>query len=69
MTINDKVRNEKVQHVINREAAKISARSSEKIDKQKYLVGKEILPSDKIRIIEVAKFTYSPFGKASENRE
>ena len=33
MTIHDKFRDEKLQHNINREAAKISALSSVKIDK------------------------------------
>ena len=33
MTIEDQIRNEKVQYDINREAAKISALSSGKIDK------------------------------------
>ena len=46
MTINDKVRDEKLQYNINREVAKISALSSCKIHKYKYLTGKDILPSD-----------------------
>ena len=37
---------------------------SGKIDKYEYLLGKEILPSDQSRIIEQAKFNYSPLGKA-----
>ena len=37
MTINDKIRDEKVQYDINREEAKISALSSGKIDKYEYL--------------------------------
>ena len=36
MTINDKIRNYKLQYNINREAAKISALSSCKIDKYEY---------------------------------
>ena len=36
MTIYDKIRDEKLQDVINREAAKISALSSGKIDKYEY---------------------------------
>ena len=31
-----------------------------------YLTGEEILASDQSRIIEQAKFTYSPLGKAFE---
>ena len=39
MTINDQVIDENLQYNINREAAKISALSSEKIDKYEYLTG------------------------------
>ena len=46
MTIDDKVKNEKLQYHINKEAAKVSALSSDKIDKYEYLTGEEILPSD-----------------------
>ena len=35
MTIDDKIRDEKLQYYINREATKISALSSGKIDKYK----------------------------------
>ena len=44
MTINDQIRDEKLQYDINREAAKISALSSGKIHKYEYLTGEEILP-------------------------
>ena len=50
----------------NREAAKISALSSRKIDKYEYLTGEEILPMNQQQIIQQAKFTYSPLGKAFE---
>ena len=63
MTINDQVRDEKLQYDINREAAKISALSSGKIDKYEYLTDKKILPSNQQQIIEQAKFTYSPLRK------
>ena len=52
MTIDDKIKDKKLQYDINREAAKISTLSSEKIDKYEYLAGEEILPSDQSRIIE-----------------
>ena len=68
MTIDDKIRDEKLQYDINREAANISALSSVKIDKYEYLTGQEILPSDQSRIIEQAKFTYFPLGKAFEKQ-
>ena len=51
MTIDDKIKDKKVQYDVNREAAKISALSSGKIDKYEYLTGEEILPSDQSRII------------------
>ena len=53
---------------IKREAAKTSALSSRKIDKYEYLTGDEILPSDQSRIIEQAKFTYSPLSKTFEKQ-
>ena len=62
MTIDDKIRDKKLQY----NAAKISALSSGKIDKCKYLTGEEILPFDKKRAIEQTKFTYSLLGKAFE---
>ena len=68
MTINDQIRDEKLQYDINRKAAEISALSSGKVDKYEYLTGKEILPSNQQQIIEQAKFTYSPLGKAFEKQ-
>ena len=47
MTTDGKIRDEKLQYDINnRESAKISALSSGKIVKYKYLRGKNILPSN-----------------------
>ena len=68
MTINDQIRDEKLQYDINREAAKISALSSGKIHKYEYLTGEEILPSNQQQIIEQAKFTCSPLGKSFEKQ-
>ena len=68
MTIEDQIKDEKLQYDINREAAKISALSSGKIDKYEYLTGEEILPSNQQQIIQQAKFAYSPFGKALEKQ-
>ena len=56
----------RLQYDINREAAKISALSSGKIDKYKYLTGEEILPSNQRQRIEQAKFEYSLLQKAFE---
>ena len=68
MTIDDQVKDEKLQYDINRKAAIISALSSKKSDKYEYLTGGEILRSNWQQIIEQAKFTYSPLGKASEKQ-
>ena len=63
MTINDQIRDEKLQYDINREAAKISVLSSDKIHKYEYLTGEDILPSNQQQIIEQARFTYSPLAR------
>ena len=68
MTIDDKIKDEKLQYDINREAAKISALSSGKIDKYESLTDEEILPPDQKRVIEQAKFTYSRLGKVFEKQ-
>ena len=52
MTIEDQIKDEKLQYDVNREAAKISALSSGKIDKYEYLTGEEILPSNQQQIID-----------------
>ena len=63
MAINDKIRDEKLQHDINREATKVSALSSGKVYKYEYLIGEEILLSHQRKVVEQAKFTYSPLEK------
>ena len=68
MTVNDQIRDEKLQYDIDREAGKISALSSGKIHKYEYLTGEDILPSNQQQIIEQAKFTYSPLRKAFEKQ-
>ena len=57
-----------MQYNINREAAKISALPSGKIDKKEYLTGEEILPSNQRQITEPAKFTYYPSEKNFEKQ-
>ena len=66
MTIEDQIKDKKLQYDTDRGAAKISAILSGKIDKYEYLTGEEILPSNQRQMIEQAKFTYSPLGKAFE---
>ena len=71
LKIDDKIGNHKLLHDINRvnrEAGKISALSSSKIDKYECLTVEAILPSNQSRIIEQGKFTYSPLGKDLEKQ-
>ena len=68
MTIEDHIKDKKLQYDINREAAKISALSSGKLDKYEYLTGEEILPSNQQQIIQQVKFNYSPLRKAIEKQ-
>ena len=68
MTIDDKIKDEKLRDDVNREAVKISLLSSGKINKYEYLTGEEILPFDQSRRIEQAKFAYSPLGRAFEKQ-
>ena len=68
MTIEDQIRDEKLPYVINREASKISALSSDKIHKYEYLTGEDIILSNQQQIIEQAKFTYFPLGKPFEKQ-
>ena len=67
MSIEDKLRDEKLQYDINR-TSKTSALSPRKIDEYEYLTGKEIPPSDQRRVIDRAKFTYSSLRKALEKQ-
>ena len=64
MTINDQIRDEKLQYDINRKAAK----SSVKFHKYEHLTGEDILPSNQQQVIEQARFTDSPLGKAFEKQ-
>ena len=68
MRMYNKIRDEKLQYDINREAAKISALSSGKVDEHQYLAGEEILLSDQRRLNEQAKFTHLCLRKALEKQ-
>ena len=46
MTINDQIKDEKLQYDINREAAKRYALSLGTLHKYEYLTGEDILPSN-----------------------
>ena len=69
MTIDDQIRDDKLQYDISIEDAKISTLSSGKIGMYEYLTGEEILPSNQKQIIEQAKFTYSPWKKLLKNKQ
>ena len=68
MTIDDDIRDEKLQYGINQEAAKVPALSSAKTDKYEHLTEEEMWPSDQRDIIERAKFAHSPLGKAFQKK-
>ena len=55
MTIDDKIRDDKLQYDTGKAAAKISPLLSGNINKYKYLRGEEILPSQQHRLIQEAK--------------
>ena len=54
MSINDQIRDEKLQYDINRKVAEILTLSSGKVDKYEYLTGKEIVPSNQQQIIRTS---------------
>ena len=68
MKNDDKIRDEKLQFDVNREAAKTSTLSSGKMDNYGYLTDEEILPSNQRQKIDQAKFTYSLLQKAFEKQ-
>ena len=51
MTTEDKIKDEKLQHNVDREATEKSASSFGKIDKCEYRAGEEILPSNQRQLI------------------
>ena len=73
MTNDYKIREEKQQYDINKEAAKISVLSSRKIDKYEYLAGEEILSLDQSRMIEnylkIKEGSLKYLGKYWENQK
>ena len=54
--------------ILKERLQKRSALSSGKIDKYEYVTGEEVLRLKQQQIIEQAKFTYSPLGKAFEKQ-
>ena len=53
MTIDDKIRDEKLWYESNKEAAKISAKALNTPYKYEYLTGEEIIPSDQKQYLQV----------------
>ena len=69
MTIDNKIRDEKLQYDIKEKQEKYQLYHLEKIDKYEYLTDEEIVPPYQRRMIEQAKFTYSPLGKVLKNKQ
>ena len=59
--LNRKIKQNESQYDLDREAAKISALSSNNLDKYEYLTGEDL--DLKPSTVEQAKFEYSPLGK------
>ena len=59
--LNRKIKQNEAQYDLDRKAAKISALSSNNLDKYKYLTGEDL--NLKPSTVEKAKFKYSPLGK------
>ena len=58
--LDDKIKANKAQYELDREAAKISALSSGELEKYEYLTGEDL--GHKPDVIRKAKFEYSPLG-------
>ena len=65
-TLDNKIKANKTQYDLDREAAKISALSSDELEKYEYLTGEDL--RYKSDVIEKAKFEYSPFRKVFNKR-
>ena len=59
--LDDKIRANKAQYDLDREAAKTFALSSAELEKYEYLTGENL--GYKPDVVQKAKFEYSPFGK------
>ena len=68
MTIDDKIRGEKLQYDIKEKSKKYQHYHLEKFTNANILTDEDILPSEQSRITEQTKFTYSPLGKAFEKQ-
>ena len=59
--LDDKIKANKTQYDLDREAAKISALSSDELENYQYLTGEDL--GYKLDVIQKAKSEYSPLGK------
>ena len=59
--LNRKIKQNEAQYDLDRKAAKISALSSNNLDKYEYLTGEDL--GLKLSTVEQTKFEYSPLGK------
>ena len=69
MAVIKKIKDEKLQYKFYREPAEISVPSLGKFNKYEYVTGEKILPSGPSQVMEKAKFTFSPLGKAFEKQK
>ena len=58
---NGKIRANKAQYDLDRQAAKISALSSDELEKYEYFTGEDL--GYKPDVVQKAKFEYSPLGQ------
>ena len=63
--LDDKIKANKAQYILDREAAKISALPSGELEKYEYLTGEDL--GYKPDVIQKAKFEYSHLGKVFNN--
>ena len=59
--LHEKIKANKAQYILHREAAKISALSSDELEKDEYLTSEDL--GYKPDVIQKAKFEYSPLSK------
>ena len=64
--LDDKIKANKAQYDLDRKSAKISALSSDELEKYEYLTGENL--GYKPGVIQKAKFEYSPLGKVFNKR-
>ena len=64
--LDDKIKSNQAQYDLDREAAKLSALSSKKLDKYEYFTGEDL--GYKPGVIEIVKCEYSPLGEALNNK-